>query len=255
MENRSIALLGTGNYAWHLQRLLQNAGVPIHWHYGRNPHAFHDFPATADVQVNRLEALEHANVCFLAISDRSLPAVSKLLAKDGRLLIHVSGGKSIESLKGSRRGVFYLPQTLTKGRDIDLTTLTFCLEADREEDLIWMEELAAKMQMSSLRMNSEARKHLHLAAVFANNFTNHMYAVGTEWLESKGLPPHLLHPLIRETADKAIEMGPTKAQTGPAVRGDIPTIKKHQRMLKDIGLKRLYRQITRHIFERRGKEL
>lgn len=82
-----------------------------------------------------------------------------------------------------------------------------------------------------------------------------MYAVGTEWLESNGLPPHLLHPLIRETADKAIEMGPTKAQTGPAVRGDIPTIKKHQRMLKDIGLKRLYRQITRHIFERRGKEL
>lgn len=255
MENRSIALLGTGNYAWHLQRLLHTANVPIQWHYGRNSQALLDFPDTQSVQVQSLEALAPAEVCFLAISDRSLPSVSSALAREGRLLIHVSGGKSLESLKGNRRGVFYLPQTLTKGRAIDLSTVTLCLEADREEDLLWMEALAAKMHMPSLRMNSEARKHLHLAAVFANNFTNHLYTVGSEWLELNGLPSHLLHPLIRETADKAIAIGPAKAQTGPAARGDIPTIKKHQHMLKDVGLRRLYRHITRHIFERRGKEL
>jgi predicted short-subunit dehydrogenase-like oxidoreductase (DUF2520 family) len=104
-------------------------------------------------------------------------------------------------------------------------------------------------------MNSEKRKHLHLAAVFANNFTNQMYAAAEKWMTRNELPFDLLHPLIRETADKAIELGPKQSQTGPAARGDLGSVRKQTKMLKDIRLRRLYRHLSRYIFEARGKDI
>lgn len=255
MGDRRIALLGAGNYAWHLTHLLLKAEREPEWHFARNSTSFEAFPDSKTHRTTQIDDFEKADVCFLAINDRSLPSVSAQLKNNNRLLIHVSGGKSIDSLKGERRGVFYLPQTLTKGRSIDLSEVPICIEADLEDDLIWMENLAAAMGMSSVRMNSEQRKHLHLAAVFANNFSNHMYKVSQDWLQKNDLPLSLLYPLMRETTEKAIDIGPDKAQTGPAARGDFPTVKKHLRMLKNIGLKRLYQQVTKHIFDSRGKEL
>lgn len=256
MEERKVALIGSGNFAWHLMQLFTKVNAQPILHYARNEEAFAGFPSVSGAKRStHWEDLFTADVCFLAVSDRSIsPLSSKLLGKD-QLIIHVSGGKSIDAIKGKRRAVFYLPQTLTKGRPIDLSDVFACIEADRADDLLWLNELAIQMGIRSIEMSSEKRKHLHLAAVFTNNFSNHMLSVASSILKENGLPTDILNPLVRETAEKAIELGPENAQTGPAIRGDLPTIRKHLRMLKSISIRRLYRQISDHIFAHRGKQL
>lgn len=255
-KKRKIGLIGTGNYAWHLSHLLVEAGMEPEVHFGRSKEGFQEFDHLGHSrQTDDLSALREMEVVFMAVSDKSISSVSAEFQDLDLLLIHVSGGKSIEAIKGKRKGVFYIPQTLTKGRRIDLGNITLCLEADQSKDLAWMAELGEKMKLKWLEVDSDKRKHLHLAAVFASNFTNHMYAVAEEYLEEHDIPKDLIHPLIDETSRKALEIGPLNSQTGPAKRNDIPTIKKHIKMLKDVRLRRLYRHISNHIFDHRGKDL
>ena len=94
---------------------------------------------------------------------------------------------------------------MTKGRKIDAAGLRVCLEADEESDVVWLEQLCSSLGLESIRMNSEKRKHLHLSAVFANNFTNQMYAAAEEWMTINELPFDLLHPLIRKRRTKPLK--------------------------------------------------
>ncbi|WP_373517045.1 DUF2520 domain-containing protein, partial [Pricia sp.] len=88
--------------------------------------------------------------------------------------------------------------------------------------------------------SSEQRKVLHLAAVFVNNFTNHLYHIGKEICDEKGLPFEILQPLIQETLDKTEQLTPYDAQTGPARRGDSETLEKHLGQLKNPEYKKVY---------------
>ena len=255
-DQRKIALLGSGNFAWQLYEFFRSGDVPLAYHYARSTAGFSDFiPRESTLQCTELHPLLEAEVIILAISDPALSELSGRLQGANRLLIHTSGPKSMEVLRGNRRGVFYIPQTMTKGRKIDASGLHVCLEADEEEDAVWLEHLCSTLGLERIRMDSEKRKHLHLAAVFANNFTNQMYTAAEDWMSRNELPFDLLHPLIRETADKAIELGPKQSQTGPAARGDLGSVRKQMKMLKDIHLRRLYRHLSRHIFEGRGKDI
>jgi hypothetical protein len=62
---------------------------------------------------------------------------------------------------------------------------------------------------------------LHVAAVFVNNFTNHLYQIGNEICDENQIPFSILHPLITETAQKIMNLPPALAQTGPAIRNDV----------------------------------
>lgn len=253
---RKIALLGSGNFAWQLYEFFRAGNVSLAFHYARSIDGFSDFiPRDSTLQCTELDPLMEAEVIILAISDPALSELSGRLQDANRLLIHTSGPKSMEVLQGNRRGVFYIPQSMTKGRKIDAAGVRVCLEGDDENDLIWLEQLCFSLGLESIRMDSEKRKHLHLAAVFANNFTNQMYAAAEEWMTRNELPFDLLHPLIRETADKAIDLGPKQSQTGPAARGDLGSVRKQTKMLKDIRLRRLYGHLSRYIFEARGKNI
>ena len=97
-------------------------------------------------------------------------------------------------------------------------------------------------------MTSGQRRYLHLAAVFACNFANHMYALSSHILEKQGIPFEVMLPLIDETAGKVHELSPTQAQTGPAVRYDENVISKHLEMLADEeSLQELYEKISKSI--------
>jgi hypothetical protein len=84
-----------------------------------------------------------------------------------------------------------------------------------------------------------------MAAVFACNFTNHMYALSARLLEKNGLPFDAMLPLIDETARKVHELHPLDAQTGPAVRRDENVMGKHLTMLTDEPeIKEIYKMIS-----------
>ncbi|HEY6161625.1 MAG TPA: DUF2520 domain-containing protein, partial [Bacteroidia bacterium] len=142
----------------------------------------------------------------------------------------------------------YPLQTFSPGRKPGLRDVPVCIEASDNSTASALRSIAKKISKNIVSVNSEQRAVLHLSAVIANNFTNRLYALAEKKLKHHGLSFSLLHPLILETAQKAIALGPSHAQTGPAVRGDKKVIRKHLRMLKsDKELSRLYKLLTANI--------
>jgi predicted short-subunit dehydrogenase-like oxidoreductase (DUF2520 family) len=166
------------------------------------------------------------------------------------LYVHTAGSLplAVFSDYSERRGVLYPLQTFDKNREISFRNLPFFVEANAPEDESLLEEIALKLSGNGMRLSSEKRKYLHLAAVFACNFTNHLYALAAQILEEQGLGRHLLLPLIRETVSKIETMHPHEAQTGPAVRYDKNVIDKHFEMLKaQPQLQELYQCLSEDI--------
>ena len=122
-------------------------------------------------------------------------------------------------------------QTFSKDKTIDFSEVPFCLEAENEKDYQLLVKLAKSIGKKTYNVNSEQRKALHVAAVFVNNFTNHLYKIGNDICKENNVPFEILQPLIKETAAKIEELSPEKSQTGPAIRNDKKTIKNHLDLL------------------------
>jgi predicted short-subunit dehydrogenase-like oxidoreductase (DUF2520 family) len=132
-----------------------------------------------------------------------------------------------------------------------MKTVPFCLEASDETVLREITALGKLISNAVFQLNSEQRSQLHLAAVFVNNFTNHLYHLAESYLTEKGLDFELLKPLILETARKGIESSPAAIQTGPARRGDEATLKMHEhRLEEDLQMLEIYKLITKQIRNR-----
>jgi predicted short-subunit dehydrogenase-like oxidoreductase (DUF2520 family) len=146
----------------------------------------------------------------------------------------------------SRKGVFYPLQSFTKGKKVDFYSIPICIEATHSTDEKLLKELANKLSDKIFTISSEQRKKLHVAAVFVNNFTNHMYTIGNNICKKNNIPFEILKPLIEETAQKVFKISPEKAQTGPAIRKDSETIKNHLFLL-DEQEKEIYNLMTKSI--------
>ena len=145
-------------------------------------------------------------------------------------------------------GVLYPMQTFTKGRNVDFSTIPIYLEGSSQQALIVAQALAQSVSNKVEEVSSEQRRYLHLAAVFACNFTNHCYALAAELLEAHGLKFEAMLPLIHETADKMDFLTPREAQTGPAVRWD-EEVMQRQMSLLDERNKQLYELISKSIHD------
>ena len=132
-----------------------------------------------------------------------------------------------------RFGVLYPLQTFSQGREVDWESIPLFLEANSDDSLQSILEVAKWLSPHLQELSSTHRMQLHLAAVFVNNFVNHCYAVGYDLAESNGLNPEWLHPLMRETLEKAISLqNPLIGQTGPALRGNREILQLHLSLLE-----------------------
>jgi len=151
-------------------------------------------------------------------------------------------------------GVFYPLQTFSKSRKVDFSAIPVCIEANHPSNMMKLEKLGKTLSNSVNQINSDERKTLHLAAVFVNNFVNHLYAAGADILHDKKLDFDLLKPLIRETAEKIESLQPFDAQTGPAKRNDQNTINAQLKMLQDKPeFQKIYSFATESIFRLQQK--
>ena len=249
---RNIVVIGSGNVAYHLVRAFRQNGVAFVQLLSRGganasfiSDHFHVPMVTNPAEMNR-----DADLYVLAVRDDVIAAVSATLPIHNRLVVHTSGATSMDVLSGSgeRTGVFYPLQSFTFGKDIDLSGVPVCLEAAREEDLERLRRLALTISGNAWALSSVQRLHLHLAAVFAANFTHRMYAMASQILEGQGIPFGILGPLILETASKAVNDDPRINQTGPAIRKDMQIIRKHLQMLeKHEEFREIYGLITKNI--------
>ena len=252
----SVILLGAGNVAAHLYEAFDKAdGITINQWYNRSLKPLQPFKKNVEI-TNDLSQLKDTDVYILAVSDDAVASVSANLPLENKLIVHTSGSVGIHDLdKKNRRGVFYPLQTFSKDVDVDFSEVPICLEIEHKQDLNILKKLATAIGCKSLRVNSDQRSALHLAAVFVNNFTNQLYRIGHEITESRSVDFNILKPLIKETAHKIDNLSPYLAQTGPAKRDDKKTIKKHLKALdKDIH-KDIYELMTKSIQLTHGKKL
>ena len=227
-----IVLLGYGNVAQQLVRaFLQSEVVEVVQIYNRTPISQ---PPISHC-TTALSELKQADVYIIALPDDVIGEFSDQLPFENRLVVHTSGSVSMEQLLDkNRRGVFYPLQTFSKERAIEMQTVPICLEAEFEKDFEVLKELGGCISEKIVEINSEKRRKLHLAAVYVNNFTNHLYRISEEITETESLDFALLKPLIFETAKKMDTLTPSEAQTGPAKRKDVKTIENHLQQLNEV---------------------
>lgn len=245
-----LAIIGTGNVAFHLAKAFSTAkNVLLSQVLGRNTEALRAFEPFAPVSTN-LKSIANADVILIAVSDNAIGTIANDLQDTEALVVHTSGSTSIEELSNLKRyGVFYPLQTFSKTIDLEYSKIPFCIEAKLQADLKLLESLATTLNASYFYVNSEKRAALHLAAVFGNNFGNHILTEAEKLCNQNEVPFQLLKPLMQETVKKAFSIGPEAAQTGPAKRGDHITIKKQKASLDNPELQQLYTSLTEAILK------
>jgi len=233
-----IVLLGSGNVATHLAKALKSKGEEIVQVYSQNLDN-----ATLLAQSIATEAIDDLNkikqngdLYIISVKDDAIESVAKSLKNVTGLVVHTSGTTDINILSSqvTKAGVFYPLQTFSKEKEVSFENIPLCIEANDDSQLTILSNLAAKISREVYKLNGEKRKVLHLAAVFACNFPNHLYALANKILSQNDLDFEIIRPLIAETADKVMSNLPENVQTGPAVRADESTLNKHLSMLTDM---------------------
>lgn len=253
-EIKNIVIIGTGNVGTHLAEAFVNAGCSVKQIVGRNYVVAEKLASSVNASfVTDFAAIEKGHDMYvLALAEKAMEEVLPQLNLDKEFLVHTSGSLSLEILYpySENTGVFYPLQTFTHGRDVNFREIPILLEANRINNEQQLFELATKLTEQVEHANSEQRLALHIAAVFACNFSNHMFSLARQLANKYKIDFDLLIPLIKETAAKSISMGPEKAQTGPARRKDQKVILKHLELLSDSPrLQDLYARITESIQE------
>ena len=248
-----VVIIGSGNVAQHLIKAFQvSENTVIAGVYARKPEKlFH----ILDKQLitDDITTLPEADVYIISVTDDAITEVSAHLPFSNRLVVHTSGSAGINTIDDkNRRGVFYPLQTFSKNKEVDFKQIPLCLESDNENDYKTLEELSSYITPLIYNINSVQRQALHVAAVFVNNFTNHLYTIGNDICTENNIPFDILKPLIIETADKISTLTPIEAQTGPARRGDTTTLQRHLDFLKDDNKKAIYTLLTKSIQEKNG---
>lgn len=227
-----VVILGNGNVATHLAKaFLKSKKVVLTQVYSRKNNNGFFRKKKIDI-THDLSALKNADVYIIAISDDYISSFSKQLILKDKLVVHTSGSVAMNDLQcEARKGIFYPLQTISKKGKLNFKNVPICLETEYETDYLLLEKLAKSISKNVYKINSEQRKNLHVAAVFVNNFVNHLYQIGSEICTDKNVPFNILKPLINETAKKIKYLSPKEAQTGPAKRNDEKTMEKHLGLL------------------------
>ena len=186
---------------------------------------------------------KNVDLYLLAVSDESIIPVSSSLPEEA-FVIHTAGCVSLDAITQKRAGVFYPLQSFSEGRDIDFSNIPIGIESKINTDLNLLKNLAKNIKASAFEMDSKQREQLHLAAVFVNNFTNHLFLEAEEICKKNALSFDILKPIIKETFEKIEILSPQNTQTGPALRRDEKTIKKHLNLINSPNLKSIYKIFT-----------
>ena len=248
----NIFLLGRGNVATQLGKAVKIAGQTISQVWSRNSdHAAELADVLAAEPITDLFDLnQDADLYIISVKDEGIANLASELKLKDKLIVHTSGTTGISALEGvsSRFGVFYPLQTFSKVKSVDFRQIPIVVEGNSPEVCALIHAIADRLSENVIELNSEQRRTLHISAIFACNFTNHLFALAKELLDEQKLDFDLLKPLIAETVDKIQLNDPVTVQTGPAIRSDISTMNAHLDLLENKPeLKLLYEKLSQSI--------
>ena len=253
-----IVFIGAGNLATRLSLAMQRVGMQIGQVYSHTEASARQLATRLGCPwTNDLSALqEDGDLYVFSLKDTVLSDVISKVKPNNGIWVHTAGSMSMSVFEGyaQRFGVLYPLQTFSKGRNVNFDVIPIFLEANTDKNADYLKNIASALSENVRFMSSEKRRSLHLAAVFACNFTNHIYTLSYKLLENESIPADVLLPLIDETVSKIHSMPPAAAQTGPAIRYDENVINKHLAMLDDPDMQAIYRLLSQSIHKEAQNE-
>lgn len=246
-----INIIGSGNVATHLGCAIMAAGHEIVCVVSPNAAHAQGLASTVNAMAAMSVAIApQADITLIAVNDNAIADVVEELRQHSLspIVAHTSGATPMDCLAGlPHRGVFYPCQTFSKEDNVRMSEVPFLIEASDPQTEKTLMLLAKSIGGSATHCDSAQRALLHLAAVFAGNFTNHMLFQADEIMRRAGLPTAILRPLVEKTVSKAFDLGAKEAQTGPARRQDTKTLETHRRMTDSQWQAAIYDTLTSSI--------
>nr|WP_042288755.1 DUF2520 domain-containing protein [Nonlabens ulvanivorans] len=256
-----IIVIGTGNLGLNLCKAIENQYVINNFAFAKaenknvkNTLKLVGYYNTSSTTIDSLQApllqsittLPEVDLIIIASPDDYIASVSMTI-KTKAIIAHTSGSVAMQAVSNhANHGVFYIPQSFSKSREMNFEELPICVEFNNSIAQEGLEELGNQLSSKLTYLNSQQRGRLHIAAVYMNNFVNHCYTKADEILKEAKIDASLLYPLMNETLAKAQDLSPYQAQTGPARRNDVQTITRHLEALK-LNDRNMYDAITQSI--------
>lgn len=260
-KNIQVSFIGSGNLAWHLAPALDNSDFPVREVYSRNPsHAamLVERLYEADVKASLDFSTSSSGIFIIATSDDAIEdVVQEIILPEDAILLHTSGSQPLTILgyaATQNLGVFYPLQTFSKDKKVEFKDVPVFIESANATTDKVLRAMGYVLSKNVIPINSYERKALHISAIFASNFTNHMLLIAQDIMKENSLVYDWLKPLIAEMINKSLSIGPENAQTGPARRGDLEVLDRHLEFLQDNPpAAELYKVISQHIIDRYGE--
>lgn len=252
-----IDIIGAGNLAWNLAPAFENAGVSVRQVYSRDTEKAHKLANRlyeGQVKEDLDFSKSNADVIIIAVSDDAIEEVAKEVSlPENIILVHTSGSIALSELGYAATpniGVFYPLQTFTKNQQVDFSTIPILIEGENRQTVDVLSSLSKTLTSNVNIISSAQRQQIHLAAVFASNFTNWMLTQSETILKDANLDFSLIHALIAQSINNAIQSGPDHSQTGPAKRADYEVLDKHMQLLESKPEhQELYKLVSQQILD------
>ncbi|HBX49973.1 MAG: hypothetical protein A2275_04105 [Bacteroidetes bacterium RIFOXYA12_FULL_35_11] len=250
-----IVMIGAGNLGTNLATAIHKSGYQIVQVFSRTSESARKLAKkTNALYTSSLDEIyPYADLYILALPDDAVLGFLKSKKLNNFFMVHTSGSLPVSVFKpfSNKFGVFYPLQTFSKNKILNFTDIPVCIEGNDKRTESDLMKIAKNISRNVMVLSSEKRKQAHLAAVFACNFTNHMYTIADEILSRKNISFDLIRPLIQETSEKVKLMKPALAQTGPALRKDKQILSAHMKMLaKDENYKKIYSFVSKSILSK-----
>jgi predicted short-subunit dehydrogenase-like oxidoreductase (DUF2520 family) len=261
-EHLNVSIIGSGNLAWHLAPALDNAGYVVKEVYSRNARHAESLTSRlyqAEVRTSLDFSASPSRIFIIAVTDEAITEVAtEIILPDNAHLIHTSGSQPLSVLQFAaidNIGSLYPLQTFSKGKKVDFRTVPLFVESSQADTEKILLALAKAISNKVSRISAEERKALHLAACIAADFTVHMMTISYDLLKKNKMSFDLIKPLITETINKGLALGPEQAQAGPARNGDLETLDRHLGFLADDpAVAEIYKMVSQHIIDRHEED-
>jgi predicted short-subunit dehydrogenase-like oxidoreductase (DUF2520 family) len=249
----NIVIIGSGNVAWNVGKLLKLKGHEIVQVLSTNSSTGSQLAYELDTESTNYWSMlkTNADLYLVAVKDDAIPDVCSRLRLGKALVVHTSGAVPIGVLQGcsERYGLLYPLQSLKFGV-ATVPEIPFMVDGSNTEVRNTLYNIAQSLGPEPALTNDAQRLEMHIAAVFVNNFANHLYVLAEQWCRKHGLNFAQLHPMIQETVQRLRTTPPAQAQTGPASRKDMDTINRHKAALAgEPQLLKIYEVLTESILK------
>lgn len=247
-----IAIIGSGKVALYLSRSFLNKGLDI------SVYARSLAPGTFDPSIQKdtlKEAIKDASIVIIAVKDDAIKEVSASLKNSKAIVCHCSGALTTDQIVQANKAIFYPLLSISENEKTPIEEIPFILNSNNEESLKLLIGLTYDLGSKHYVLDEDQKTKLHLAAVFAQNFSNHLIAIAEGILENENIDRAILHPLLSQSIKRLENKEAKDLQTGPAVRDDQMVLQKHLNLLDSKELKDIYSLITKHIEQSHGNKL